>query len=116
MTSRREGKKIGMLIAHLKRILRLDRLRLRGPCGAHDEFLLAATAQYLRKPAKTDADAHSDVCLSNNELTRVGAHALANSQLVDFFNPIYQQVTGWDVEKAGLNMRSTGGPANSFDE
>jgi hypothetical protein len=24
-------------------------LRLRGPCGAHDEFLLAATAQNLRK-------------------------------------------------------------------
>jgi hypothetical protein len=52
VTSRREGKKIGMLFAHLKRILRLDRLRLRGPCGAHDEFLLAATAQNLRKPAK----------------------------------------------------------------
>jgi hypothetical protein len=33
-------------------LLRLDRLRLRGPCGAHDEFLLAATAQNLRKPAK----------------------------------------------------------------
>jgi len=33
-----------MLFAHLKRILRLDRLRLRGPLGAQDEFLLAATA------------------------------------------------------------------------
>lgn len=52
VTSRREGKKIGMLFTHLKRILRLDRLRLRGPCGARDEFLLAATAQNLRKPAK----------------------------------------------------------------
>jgi hypothetical protein len=41
-----------MLFAHLKRILRLDRLRLRGPNGAHDEFLLAATAQNLRKLAK----------------------------------------------------------------
>jgi hypothetical protein len=68
------------------------------------------------KAGKTDPDAHSNVCLSNNELTRVGAHALANSQLVDFFNPICQQVTGWDVEKAGLNMRSTGWAANSFDE
>ncbi len=36
----------------LKRILRLDRLRLRGPSGAKDEFLLAATAQNLRKLAK----------------------------------------------------------------
>lgn len=32
--SRRERKKIEMLFAHLKRILRLDRLRLRGPSGA----------------------------------------------------------------------------------
>jgi hypothetical protein len=50
--SRRSRKKVEMLFAHLKRILRLDRLRLRGPCGARDEFLLAATAQNLRKLAK----------------------------------------------------------------
>jgi hypothetical protein len=50
--SRRERKKVEMLFAHLKRILRLDRLRLRGPNGAKDEFLLAATAQNLRKLAK----------------------------------------------------------------
>ena len=43
---------VEMLFAHLKRILRLDRLRLRGPNGAKDEFLLAATAQNLRKLAK----------------------------------------------------------------
>jgi hypothetical protein len=41
-----------MLFTHLKRILKLDRLRLRGPNGAKDEFLLAATAQNLRKMAK----------------------------------------------------------------
>ena len=51
LTSRRERKKVEMLFAHLKRILKLDRLRLRGPNGA-DEFLLAATAQNLRKLAK----------------------------------------------------------------
>jgi transposase len=51
-TSRRERKKIEMLFAHLKRILKLDRLRLRGPNGARDEFHLAATAQNLRKLAK----------------------------------------------------------------
>lgn len=50
--SRRRRKKVEMLFAHLKRILRLGRLRLRGPCGARDEFLLAATAQNLRKLAK----------------------------------------------------------------
>jgi len=52
VTSRRQRKKVEMLFAHLKRILKLDRLRLRGPCGARDEFLLAATAQNLRKLAK----------------------------------------------------------------
>ena len=52
LTSRRQRKKVEMLFAHLKRILKLGRLRLRGPNGAKDEFLLAATAQNLRKLAK----------------------------------------------------------------
>lgn len=50
--SARLRKKVEMLFAHLKRILGLGRLRLRGPCDANDEFLLAATAQNLRKLAK----------------------------------------------------------------
>jgi hypothetical protein len=37
-----------MLFAHLKRILKLDRLRLRGMSGATDEFTLAAAVQNLR--------------------------------------------------------------------
>jgi hypothetical protein len=45
-------KKVEMLFAHLKRLIGLDRLRLRGPNGAKDEFHLAATAQNLRKLAK----------------------------------------------------------------
>ncbi len=49
---RRRRKKVEMLFARLKRILRINRLRLRGPCGAKDEFLLAATAQNLRRLAK----------------------------------------------------------------
>jgi hypothetical protein len=48
----RERKRVEMLFAHLKRILKLDRLRLRGPNGARDEFHLAAAAQNLRKLAK----------------------------------------------------------------
>ncbi len=52
VTSRRERKKVEMLFAHLKRILKLDRLRLRGPSGARDEFHLAAAAQNLRKLAR----------------------------------------------------------------
>ena len=50
--SRKDRKKVEMLFAHLKRILKLDRLRLRGPSGARDEFLLAAIAQNLRRMAK----------------------------------------------------------------
>ena len=49
--SRRQRKKVEMLFGHLKRILKLDRLRLRGMTGANDEFLLAATAQNLRRLA-----------------------------------------------------------------
>jgi hypothetical protein len=50
--SRRDRKHVEMLFAHLKRILRLGRLRLRGPRGAQDEFTLAAIAQNLRRLAK----------------------------------------------------------------
>ena len=50
--SRCERKKVEMLFAHLKRILKLDRLRLRGLSGATDEFTLAATVQNLRRMAK----------------------------------------------------------------
>jgi hypothetical protein len=50
--SRRARKRVKMLFAHLKRIFRLGRLRLRGPCGAQFEFTLAETAQNLRRLAK----------------------------------------------------------------
>ncbi|WP_225153789.1 MULTISPECIES: transposase [Bradyrhizobium] len=50
--TRRDRKKVEMLFAHLKRILRFDRLRLRGPAGARFEFTLAAIAQNLRRFAK----------------------------------------------------------------
>jgi len=51
--SRRDRKKVEVLFAHLKRQLNFDRLRLRGIKGAKDEFLLAATAQNLRRLART---------------------------------------------------------------
>jgi hypothetical protein len=50
--SRRERKKVEMRFAHMKRILRLDRFRLRGLSGVRDEVLLTATAQNLRRLAK----------------------------------------------------------------
>jgi hypothetical protein len=53
--SRHDRKRVEMLFAHLKRILKLGRLRLRGPRGAQDEFTLAAIAQNLRRLAKLTA-------------------------------------------------------------
>jgi hypothetical protein len=50
--SSRDRKRVEMLFVRLKRILRLGRLRLRGPCGAQFEFTLAAIAQNLRRLAK----------------------------------------------------------------
>jgi hypothetical protein len=61
--SRRERKKVEILFAHLKRILKLGRLRLRGPSGAHDEFLLAAIAQNLRRMAKMLAHGNQNLNL-----------------------------------------------------
>ena len=49
-TSRRSAK--SRCCSRTSGILKLDRLRLRGPNGARDEFILAATAQNLRKMAK----------------------------------------------------------------
>ncbi|MGX0974797.1 hypothetical protein ACSSVY_000493 [Roseovarius sp. MBR-51] len=50
--SRDKRKKVEIPFANLKRILGLNRLRLRGFNGAKDEFPLAAIAQNLRKLAK----------------------------------------------------------------
>ncbi len=45
-------KALEMRFAHMKRIFRLDRFRLRGLSGVRDEVLLTATAQNLRRMAK----------------------------------------------------------------
>lgn len=50
--SRKDRKKVEVLFAHMKRILKVNQLRLRGITGAKDEFLLTATAQNLRRMAK----------------------------------------------------------------
>jgi len=59
-----------MLFAHLKRILKLDRLRLRGPNGARDEFHLAATAQNLRKLATLVPSSPADTGLRDSHQLR----------------------------------------------
>jgi len=62
--SRRERKKVEMRFAHMKRIFRLDRLRLRGLSSAKDEVLLTATAQNLRRLAKLLARAPPPAALA----------------------------------------------------
>jgi hypothetical protein len=44
--SRRTG--VMLMIEHRNRILKLDRLRLRGPCGARDQFLLKPKPDHCR--------------------------------------------------------------------
>ena len=64
--SRCDRKRVEMLFAHLKLILKLGRLRLRGPRGAQDEFTLAAIAQNLRRLARLIARPPPtvDLCLA----------------------------------------------------
>jgi hypothetical protein len=61
-----ERKKVEVRFAHMKRILKLDRLRLRGLSGARDEVLLTATAQNLRRLVKLvcKSPASIDRCLA----------------------------------------------------
>jgi hypothetical protein len=60
--TRRQRKQVEMLFAHMKRILKMDRLRLRGISGARDEFLLTATAQNLRRMAKLLGTGPPETC------------------------------------------------------
>ena len=53
--SRRDHKRDEMPFAHLKRILKLGRLRLSRPRGARDQITLAAVAQHLLRLAKLSA-------------------------------------------------------------
>ena len=62
--SRNDRKKVEMLFAHMKRILNMARLRLRGMSGARDEFLLTAIAQNLRRLAMWRGVGHSNMKLT----------------------------------------------------
>lgn len=62
--TRRHRKKVEILFAHMKRILKMDRLRLRGLSGAKEEFLLTATAQNLRRMAKLLGTGPPKICLA----------------------------------------------------
>ena len=84
-----------MLFAHLKRILKLDRLRLRGPNGARDEFLLSNRPK-PPKAGEADTDAKHSPSLRpsaprNRGPSNTGAGNL--KLLTDFFNKIGQQET-----------------------
>lgn len=109
--SRRDRKRVEILFAHSKRILRLGRLRLQGPCGAQFEFMLAAIAQNLRTLAKLIGRAPQKVvacgallggCQSNSLNTaappeRMSSNGLHKSLrslcslITDFWNKIGQK-------------------------
>lgn len=61
----KDRKKVEMLSAHLKRILKLDRLRLRGPSGARDEF----PTRSHRTKLTTNGEA-ADVCCTGSGTDR----------------------------------------------
>jgi hypothetical protein len=76
----RERKKVEMRFAHMKRIFKLDRLRLRGLSGARDEVLLPARVQNLRRLAKLicrDRQRLPGVLRKRHVASGVGARALA---------------------------------------
>lgn len=62
--TRRHRKKVEILFAHMKRILKVDRLRLRGLGGAREEFLLTAAAQNLRRMARILGTGPPQICLA----------------------------------------------------
>ena len=90
--SRRLRKKIEMLFAHLKRILKLDRLRLRGPNGARNEFLLAATAPQEASEADTGTEPKAGMKHgpSQQSTDDRASPSLYFDLLADFFNRISQ--------------------------
>src|SRR5215204_6050659 len=86
--SRRERKKIEMLFAQLKRIIGLIRLRLRVPTGAKDEFLLAATAQNLRKLVKLIVPAMPQRLAQPSGIAAERTGDAGNFTAAEFFNDI----------------------------
>jgi hypothetical protein len=81
-----EELQIEMLFAHLKRILKLDRLRLRSPNDARDEFTLAATAQNLRKDGQADPDFRADVRVRPAKPTRPPNSGRSTTKLLPTFS------------------------------
>lgn len=59
--------KIEMRLAHLKHMLRLGRLRLRGPRGVRDEFVLAASPRTGDNLQRWSRDREPSVFFRRNE-------------------------------------------------
>lgn len=90
VVSRCERKKVEMLFAHPKRILKLDRLRLRGPNGTKDGFFLATIAQNLRKLAKLILPPTPVVACNGSDPP---CRLLSAISAATFFNKIGAQMT-----------------------
>ena len=87
-----------MLFAHLKRILKLDRLRLRGPNGARDPP--RSNRPEPPKAGEADPGTRPKVGLSVDQLRQStessARRAIYCEPLSDFFNRIGQQQTFFD--------------------
>jgi hypothetical protein len=95
--------KVEMLFAHLKRILSLGRVRLRGPRGANDEFLLAATAPNLRKLAKIfPAPQQARKSLTGKALAPHLEQTFLRSQTLVFRQNRLESIIRWGVHRKQL--------------
>ena len=87
-----------MRFAHMKRIFRLDRLRLRGLSGAKDEVLLTATAQNLRRLVKLLCRAWHRSCEESRRLEEIpGVGPIVATALV-------AEIGDWKAFSSGRNL------------
>jgi hypothetical protein len=111
-----------MLFAHLKRILKLDRLRLRGPCGARDEFHLAAAAQTRHadpairaNPGHVSRDPSSGIITARPLLSPSRQKQTSSTQSADSGRSRDERTARSD-EPHGLAIRHCGGTTRPGDE
>lgn len=93
-----------MSFAHLNRIHSLNPLRLCGPCGANDEFLLAASAQNLNKLAKWE----TNPMRTRKPMENGSAQALSAFRDCKI-KPVFQQI-GQEADVCCANAQPNGSP------
>jgi hypothetical protein len=88
--SRRNRKRVEMLFAHLKRILRLGRLRLRGPRGAQDEFTLGLLRRTFAGLPSSLPDRRRQQSCAQRDQCRTSAPPLIKMPPASNGSPLYK--------------------------